>query len=92
MIIFHVQLCLHSKLLDFQVPRFPKSGPWLGFGRARLGLSHLDQKCKFSIGNIGAAALAVAVAVAVAVAGQKTRYGQKFPGKNLKSGSSILTF
>ena len=28
------------KFLDFQVPRFPKSGP----GRAGPGLSHLDQK------------------------------------------------
>ena len=30
-----------SKFLDFQVPRFPKSGPR---GQARPGLSHLDQK------------------------------------------------
>ena len=34
---------LDSKFLDFQVPRFPKSGPWPGLGRARPGLSHLDQ-------------------------------------------------
>ena len=33
---------LDSKFLDFQVPRFPKSGPWLGLGWARLVLSHLD--------------------------------------------------
>ena len=33
-----------SKFLDFQVPRFEKSGPWQGLGRARLGMSHLDQK------------------------------------------------
>ena len=35
---------LDPKFLDFQVPRFPESGPWPGLGRARPGLSHLDQK------------------------------------------------
>ena len=41
---FYVFVFLDSKFLDFQVPRFPKSGPWLDLGRAKLGLSHLDQK------------------------------------------------
>ena len=49
---FHFLLSSDSKFLDFQVPRFPKSGPWPGLGRARPGLSHLDQKklifyCKY---------------------------------------------
>ena len=38
---FHSLYFLNSEFLDFQVPRFPKSGPWLGLGRSRLGLSHL---------------------------------------------------
>ena len=44
---FHFFDFLDSKFLDFQVPRFPKSGPgqaWaakLGLGRARLELSGL---------------------------------------------------
>ena len=51
---FHFGYFLSSKFLDFQVPRFPKSGPWPGLGRARPGSSHLDQKmlifyCRYSI-------------------------------------------
>ena len=42
--IFYFSHFLAPKFLDFQVPRFPKSGPWPGLGRARPGLSHLDQK------------------------------------------------
>ena len=37
---------LDPKFLDFQVPRFPKSGPWPGLGRTRplkpSGPKHLD--------------------------------------------------
>ena len=35
---------LDPKFLDFQVPRFPKSGPWPGLGQAMPGLSHLVQQ------------------------------------------------
>ena len=37
LIIFIFDICFDSKFLDFQVPRFPKSGPgqaWAGPGRA----------------------------------------------------------
>ena len=33
---------MDSKFLDFQVPRFPKSGPGRAWARPGLGLSHLD--------------------------------------------------
>ena len=37
---FYFPHFLDPKFLDFQVPRFPKSG----LGRAKLGLSHLNQQ------------------------------------------------
>ena len=36
----YLSVFLDSKFLDFQIPRFPKSG----LGRAGPGLSHLDQR------------------------------------------------
>ena len=33
---------LDPKFLDFQIPRFPKSGPWPGLGMARPGSSLSD--------------------------------------------------